>query len=302
MTADRDTERIVRSWLELGATRLPDHILDAVVDQLPATPQRRAWWPAWRFAQMPTNLKLAMGAAAVVLVAVIGYNLLPGRSDSGVGGPVPSPTATPLPTASPVALGPTDINRSLPAGRYHQGTPFLAPFAVTLPSGWIPYAPATGEMSLSGPPDQNGQQPFFGAFVIERISLDPCREDPAASATPAGSAKPVGTAADIRAALAAMPGFQVGPVTPVTVDGNPALHFDLTNTIDGATAGCVGGQLIPIWTESGGKPVSTNPGSTELLWVVDRPDGPVILVGEAGEPRQQALDSLDTMISTIDFD
>ena len=98
MTAERDTERIVRSWLELGATRLPDHILDGVLDQLPATPQRRPWWPAWRFAQMNVSLKLAMGAAAIVLVALIGYNLLPGRSDSGVGGPEASPTASPTPT------------------------------------------------------------------------------------------------------------------------------------------------------------------------------------------------------------
>jgi hypothetical protein len=34
---DRDTTRIVRSWLEVGATSLPDRVLDGVLDQLPAT-------------------------------------------------------------------------------------------------------------------------------------------------------------------------------------------------------------------------------------------------------------------------
>ena len=42
MSTDRDTTRIVRSWLEEGATALPDRVLDAVLDQVPATSQRRA--------------------------------------------------------------------------------------------------------------------------------------------------------------------------------------------------------------------------------------------------------------------
>ena len=35
MSTERDTTRIVRSWLEVGATALPDRVLDAVLDQLP---------------------------------------------------------------------------------------------------------------------------------------------------------------------------------------------------------------------------------------------------------------------------
>ena len=42
MSTDRDVTRIVRSWLEEGVTALPDRVLDDVLDQLPATPQRRA--------------------------------------------------------------------------------------------------------------------------------------------------------------------------------------------------------------------------------------------------------------------
>ena len=65
MSTDRDTTRIVRSWLEEGVTALPDRVLDAVLDQIPATSQRRAWWPARRFRDMNTPFKLAMAAAAV---------------------------------------------------------------------------------------------------------------------------------------------------------------------------------------------------------------------------------------------
>ena len=52
MSTDRDTTRIVRSWLDEGATALPDRVLDAVLDQVPATSQRRPLWPAWRFREM----------------------------------------------------------------------------------------------------------------------------------------------------------------------------------------------------------------------------------------------------------
>jgi hypothetical protein len=38
MSSDRDVTRTVRSWLEDGATALPDRVLDAVLDQIPATP------------------------------------------------------------------------------------------------------------------------------------------------------------------------------------------------------------------------------------------------------------------------
>ena len=37
MSTDRDVTRIVRSWLEEGVTALPDRVLDAVLDQVPAT-------------------------------------------------------------------------------------------------------------------------------------------------------------------------------------------------------------------------------------------------------------------------
>jgi hypothetical protein len=92
MSTDRETTLAVRSWLEDGVNRLPDRVLDAVLDQVPATPQRRSGWSAWRSYRMNTYLKLAAAAAAVLVVAVVGYQLLP-RS-GGIGGPGPSPTPT----------------------------------------------------------------------------------------------------------------------------------------------------------------------------------------------------------------
>ena len=59
MSTDRDVTRIVRSWLEVGVTALPDRVLDNVLDQLPATPQRRAPWPAWRLTRMNMPARIA---------------------------------------------------------------------------------------------------------------------------------------------------------------------------------------------------------------------------------------------------
>ena len=95
MSTDRDTTRIVRSWLEEGVSRLPDRVLDAVIDQLPATPQRRRTWSAWRANQMNVYAKLLGAAAAVLVVAVVGYQFVPGKDSPGSSQPAVSPSPTP---------------------------------------------------------------------------------------------------------------------------------------------------------------------------------------------------------------
>jgi hypothetical protein len=119
MSTDRDTTRVVRSWLEEGATALPDRVLDSVLDQLPATRQRRSWWPTWRFARMNKPALAGIAAAAAVTLAVIGYNLLPA---TGLFGGRATPEPTPSPAASPLALR----SGTLTAGTYVI-TPFGQP-------------------------------------------------------------------------------------------------------------------------------------------------------------------------------
>lgn len=102
MSSDRDTTRIVRSWLEDGANVLPDRVLDSVLDQLPATPQRGHLWQAWRNPLVSNTLKIASAGAAALAVAVIGIGLY-FNQPGGIGPPAPSPSPSPSPTAVEIA-------------------------------------------------------------------------------------------------------------------------------------------------------------------------------------------------------
>jgi sugar lactone lactonase YvrE len=117
MSTDRDTTRIVRSWLEEGATALPDRVLDAVLDQVPATHQRRSSWLARRSPLMSNNLvRTGIAAAAVVVAVIVGVNLAP-RSSTGPPHPSPTTATSPTVTASPteiVVSNPFTVIRSFP--------------------------------------------------------------------------------------------------------------------------------------------------------------------------------------------
>jgi hypothetical protein len=100
MTTEHDPRtRIVLSWLREEAYENPEHLLLRALDEVDATPQRRSW-PAWRYNRMNTYAKLIVAAAAVLVVAVVGYQFLP--ASGGVGG---EPTVAPSPSPSLLARG-----------------------------------------------------------------------------------------------------------------------------------------------------------------------------------------------------
>jgi hypothetical protein len=101
MTTERDPgTRIVLSWLREETHENAERVLLRALDEVDTTPQRRSWWPAWRTNPMSTYAKLLAAAAAVLVVAVVGYQFLP--RDGGPGG---QPTIAPSPSQALLARG-----------------------------------------------------------------------------------------------------------------------------------------------------------------------------------------------------
>jgi hypothetical protein len=114
MTASRDPERLIRAFLDEGLTELPDRVYDAVRFDIDRTRQRVVIVP-WRTPRMSNSVRLAIGLAAVVVVAVAGIALLTGR-DSDVAAP-PSPSPSPSASAAGGAsTGPVAITAALRPG------------------------------------------------------------------------------------------------------------------------------------------------------------------------------------------
>jgi hypothetical protein len=114
MSADRDVSRIVRSWLNEDAYEDATRVLDAVLDQIDATPQRRAIWPVWRFLTMNSAMRMGVAGVAVIAIALVGINLYRGSSVGPGSSTLPSPSASGAPSTSPsprlltVALNPVE--------------------------------------------------------------------------------------------------------------------------------------------------------------------------------------------------
>jgi hypothetical protein len=101
MTTERDPgTRIVLSWLREETHENAERVLLRALDEVDTTPQRRSWWPAWRTNPMNPYAKLVAAAAAVLVVAVVGYQFLP--RNGGFGGP---PMVAPSPTSAMLARG-----------------------------------------------------------------------------------------------------------------------------------------------------------------------------------------------------
>jgi hypothetical protein len=255
MSTDRDVNRIVRSWLEEGVTTLPDRVLDDVLDRVPATPQRRSWWPAWRFTQMNNVARLAIAAAVVVVVAIAGYNLLPGSS--GPGGTDPSPTASPslAPSATPTPVGTT---------RVHDGPGLLDPGRWAMDIGTIRVSfEVTGVWQENVVPDMIWQQDSNGRFgfgLVDNLYAGPC--DSSALMEP-----PVGPAVDdLATALASLPGIEATGPTDVVMGGfdGKLVEFNLTEADSPCEDGIV---LWPMASILGATPLETN--ARTRLWILD---------------------------------
>lgn len=279
MSADREVTRIVRSWLEEGVTALPDRVLEHVLDQVPATRQRRAWWPARRAFNMNLPIRLAIATAAVVMTLVLGSQFLPNGSGVG-GGPTATPAPTPTPTPIPIPVGTTEITFGGP-GTYVAGTPFPIRFTVTVPAGW------TG--NVGGPYavylDKSAGYGYSGGAIALTLSqdlyADPCTDR--GSLDP----QPGPTVDDLAAALATLPGFDATTPTDVVVQGYEGKQLTLTApaSFDGCTFASPDGYrlfILPL-----GAIYSFSPGQRTTFLILDV-QGKRLVISSATYPASTA--------------
>jgi hypothetical protein len=106
MTFDRDLERAVRVWIAHGSEQLPDPALDAALNEIARTPQRRAGWYARILAMLGTvATPFAAAGVATTATVIVALTFLSGdviAPPRGVPTPSATPTAPPVQTADPI--------------------------------------------------------------------------------------------------------------------------------------------------------------------------------------------------------
>ena len=263
---ENDFDRTARLWLEDGPTVLSDRALQAALDEIHVTRQRRAWWPARRVFGMNSTVRLAIGAAAV-LALVIGITMLPRGSSPG-GGPAATPTPAPTPTSTPAPTPiPTPI--ALPVhpqallvpelGVYLAGDPFPIPVTITVPAGWVGKVGGEYAAYLDKP---SGSGAAIALSLSQSIFADPCIDRGLLDPQPGPAVD------DLASALASLPGFDVTTPTEVTVDGYRGKQLTLTapDNFDGCTLTSEGYR---VWRLPLGAVFSFTPGQRTALWIVD---------------------------------
>ena len=238
---------------------------------------------------MKTPIKIVLAAAAVVVVALIGINLIP-RS-GGVGGPSSTPAATPTPTPAPT-LPPSGL---LAPGTYRSnfgGGPFIT---FTLPAGW------TSNPATVGKP---GSDPPNGMVINTWLNVATVYTDPCHSQTTAVTVSP--RVDNLVAALVAQKRGPTVTPTDVTIDGFHGKEMDLmvplTIKFDApsSASACDGGQYLAWTLADGGDRYNQGAGQHDLLDILDV-NGQTLVIKRSFYPANTAADlaELQAIIDSI---
>ena len=282
MSAEHDVTRVVRSWLREDEHDSADRVLESVLSRLDTTPQRRSWWPARRASQMNNVTRLAIAAAAVLAVAVVGYNLLPRNASVG-GQPTPSPSPRPFPSAGVID-----------PGRYFWTVSGVR-VTVNVPSGWV-----VDPGGVRKPPDAS-QEIGWGpeARPVTRVYADACKSE--------GTLNVVGpSAADLATALEQQLG-STAVVTTIDLGGLAATRIDLADDPGLDRSQCrygpeVGAEgPLQIWAD----PAETSfyalcPGCTGTVVTLDVRGARLVFTGSKSSAARPAdVAEVDAMIDSM---
>jgi hypothetical protein len=285
MSTDRDTTRIVRSWLRADEHESADRVLDAVLDRLDTTPQRRiTWWPARRLPDMNTMMKLGLAAAAVVIAALLGYTYLVAPNVGGPGLDDPSPTPTPEPRALVEgAEGPGSFTTE-----FYAETPVTDPVQVTfeMPADWGAVRPWVIA------PTSEGSGAAIALIQISGLYSDPCLDNADAPDVPVGS-----TAAELASALTEHAAYEATATGDIMVDGYEGIRMELVMPSDLDYTTCQGGQFW-VWDA----PFFAERPNRWDLWILDLDGSTAVLLAEVTDASAQELDQIEGIANSMQIE
>jgi hypothetical protein len=273
-----EINRLLRSWLREDWHETGDRVVGAVLDQLDTTAQRRSVWSAWRFQDMNNVLRVGLVAAAVVIIAVIALNLLPGTPAPG-GGPTPSPSGA---SSGTPAATPSEFTLAIQEWNGIQAV-------VTVPASWTtgPGYVTDGNSQITGI--------YLGAYPVQNVYGDPCRWQ---GSLPDPGVGP--TVDDLATALVNQP-TRDATAADITIDGFGGQVVTLHTPAGINFADCDGGTF-GTWTEAGSDEpsrYSQGPGQAEDVYILDV-GGTRIVLDASYFPDASSPDNLAELADIID--
>ena len=298
MTTERETLHTIGLWLEEGRTRLPDRVLDAVLDQLPATPQRRPSRPARGIPDMSAVAKFEIAAAAV-LVAIVGLLFLRGSGASEVGNAPPAAVVSPSPsTTLTTGLPPAPGSGPIDPGRYEVLMPTGGLMTFAVGEGWIANAPRMVK-NANTPTEMVLAAALPGSrYEVTDVYADACRS--------ADQMEPVGPTVDnLVAALDAQEGTDV-VTTTFAAESAVGRRIEIRETPGLDRSECRYGSTgpLPIWAnEIGASRFTLAPGGFWAVAYAFYVDGSrIVLAATFGpEATDEDVAEVDAMVASFEF-
>lgn len=279
MTAPRDPNRLINAFLREGLDELPDPVYDAVRDRIETTRQRAVIGP-WRTSDMNRYLKIGLAAAAVLVVAVVGYNLLPGSAAPG-GEPSASPSVSPSdsePSTEPSTAGGLPVGSSfvLADGQPTGNEIGSLAMTVTIPAPDWYGAPDDGILVKNDNPDPPDGSAMIVWAGVDHLYVygDPCDWSSTRPQTPST------TVDEVAAALAAQASRDASAPVDITLDGYAGKAITLHVPDDADFTQCDEGNFGS-WslgtTDLSPHRYAQGPGQIDEVWVLDV-DGLMVVI------------------------